>query len=137
MSSNFWALVVLSVLSTIGVGGIVATHAVYLSEVIGPTVRGKVLLASQSSTALVGVAISLVAFAWVPVHWQWFVWAGAMCQIVVLLPLLYWLLPESPRWLEANGHHDEAESVMAQLEDRVRRAHGGRCRSPTRASTRC
>src|ERR1700691_2233219 len=39
--SNFWALVVLSVLSTIGVGGIVATHAVYLSEMIGPTVRGR------------------------------------------------------------------------------------------------
>ena len=50
--------------------------------------RGKVLLASQGSTALVGIVISLLAFAWVPVHWQWFVWAGAMFQIVVLLPLL-------------------------------------------------
>ena len=90
--SNFWALVGLSVLSTIGVGGIVATHAVYLSEMIGPTVRGKVLLASQGSTALVGVGISLLAFAWVPLHWQWFVWAGALFQIFVLLPLLWWLL---------------------------------------------
>ena len=121
--SNFWALVGLSVLSTIGVGGIVATHAVYLSEMIGPTVRGKVLLASQGSTALVGVGISLLAFAWVPLHWQWFVWAGALFQIIVLLPLLWWLLPESPRWLEANGHAEDAERVMTELERRVQRVH--------------
>jgi putative MFS transporter len=123
--SNYWGLVILSVFSTIGVGGIVATHAVYLSEMIGPTVRGKVLLASQGSTALIGVVINLVAYAWVPVHWQWFVWAGAIFQIVVLLPLLYWLLPESPRWLEANGHAEDAERMMTEFEIRVRRAHGG------------
>src|SRR6202042_2827464 len=117
--TNFWALVGLSVLSTIGCGGIVATHAGYLSEVIGPTVRSKVLLASQSSTALVGIGISLLAFAWIPVHWQWFVWAGAIFQIVVLLPLLYFLLPESPRWLEANGMHERAEQVMTEFETRV------------------
>jgi MFS family permease len=128
--TDFWLLVVLSVLSTLGVGGIVATHAVYLSEVIGPTVRGKVLLASQSSTALVGIVISLVAFAWIPIHWQWFVWAGSLFQLVVLLPLLYWLLPESPRWLEANGHHDEAEIVMTELERRVRLAHGAALPEP-------
>jgi putative MFS transporter len=128
--TSFWPLVVLSVLSTLGVGGIVATHAVYLSEMIGPLVRGKVLLASQGGTALVGVVISLVAFAWVPVHWQWFVWAGAACQIFVLLPLLYWLLPESPRWLEANGHAEEAERVMAELERRVQRVHAAALREP-------
>ena len=30
--TNFWAMVFLSVLSTLGVGGIVATHSVFLSE---------------------------------------------------------------------------------------------------------
>jgi putative MFS transporter len=120
-ATDFWLLVLLSVLSTLGVGGIVATHAVYLSEVIGPHVRSKVLLASQSSTALVGVGISLLAFAWIPVHWQWFVWAGSLCQIVLLVPLLYWFLPESPRWLEAHGRLEEADRVMSELEERVRR----------------
>ncbi len=122
--TDFWALVALSVLSTLGCGGIVATHAVYLSEVIGPTVRSKVLLASQSSTALVGIVISLLAFFWIPLHWQWFVWAGALFQIFVLLPLLYFKLPESPRWLEANGHAAEAERAMNELEGRVQRVTG-------------
>jgi putative MFS transporter len=120
--TSFWPLVVLSVLSTLGVGGIVATHAVYLSEMIAPKVRGKVLLASQGSTAVVGVAISLLAFAWIPIHWQWFVWVSAAVEVVILFPLLYWLLPESPRWLEATGRHAEAEQVMTELEARVRRA---------------
>ena len=65
--------------------GIIATHAVYLSEVIGPNVRSKVLLASQSTTAIVGVGISLLAFFWIPAHWQWFVWVGAAFQVIVLL----------------------------------------------------
>ena len=122
--TSFWPLVVLSVLSTLGVGGIVATHAVYLSEMIGPNVRGKVLLASQGSTALVGIGISLLGFWLIPTHWQIYVWAGSSFQIVLLLPLLYILLPESPRWLEANGHVEDAERVMAAFEDRVQRATG-------------
>lgn len=119
---SFWPLVVLSVLSTLGVGGIVATHAVYLSELIAPKVRSHVLLASQGSTALVGVGVSLLAFFWIPSHWQWFVWLSAAIEVVILLPLLYWLLPESPRWLEAHGHPEQAEHVMAELEQRCQRA---------------
>ena len=119
---DFWPLVVLSVLSTLGVGGIVATHAVYLSELIAPNVRSHVLLGSQGSTAVVGVGVSLLAFAWIPSHWQWFVWVSAAIEIVVLLPLLYWLLPESPRWLEARGHHAAAERAVAVLEERCARA---------------
>ena len=122
--TGFWALVVLSVFSTLGVGGIVATHAVYLSEMIAPQVRSRVLLASQGSTALVGVGISLLAFAWIPIHWQWFVWASAAVEIVVLLPLLFWLLPESPRWLEARGHHARAEHAMARLEQQCMQVTG-------------
>lgn len=122
--TSFGPLVILSILSTLGVGGIVATHAVYLSEMIGPTVRGKVLLASQGCTALVGIFISLLAFWLIPVHWQSFVWIGAVFQFALLLPLLYFLLPESPRWLEANGHADKAEVTMTAFEAKVRAAHG-------------
>jgi putative MFS transporter len=81
-----------------------------------------VLLASQGSTALVGIGISLLAFWLIPVHWQAFVWAGSSFQIVLLLPMLYFMLPESPRWLEANGHAEDAERVMAAFERRVERA---------------
>jgi MFS family permease len=115
--TNFWGMVFLSVLSTLGVGGIVATHSVYLSEMTSTAIRNKVLLASQGVTALVAVSVNLLAFWLIPGNWQWFLWVSAAVEIVVLLP-------ESPRWLEARGHHAEAERVTALLEERCRRASG-------------
>jgi MFS family permease len=122
--TNFWGLVVLSILSTLGVGGIVATQAVYLSEMTSSVIRNKVLLASQGITALVAGLVNLLAFWLIPGHWQAYLWVGAAIQLVILLPLLTWLLPESPRWLEAHGHHAEAERAIAAFEERCRRASG-------------
>lgn len=122
--TNFWALVFLSVLSTLGVGGIVATHSVYLSEMTSSDIRNKVLLASQGVTALVAASVNLLAFWLIPVHWQAYLWVSAAIEIVVLLPLLLRFLPESPRWLETRGHHAEAERVVAALEERCRDASG-------------
>jgi MFS family permease len=51
-------------------------------------------------------------------------WVSAFALVLVMLPLLTWALPESPRWLEARGRHAEAEQVMVQLEERCRRATG-------------
>jgi MFS family permease len=123
--TNFWGMVFLSVLSTLGVGGIVATHSVYLSEMTSPVIRNKVLLASQGVTALVAVAVNLLAFWLIPAQWQAFLWVSAAIEIVVLLPWLYWKLPESPRWLEATGRAEAAERVMAEYERRVQHASGG------------
>jgi MFS family permease len=120
--TDFTWMVVLSVLSTLGVGGIVATHSVYLSEMTSPEVRNRVLLMSQGVTALVAVGVNLLAFAWIPSNWQLFLWVSAAIEVVVLLPLLYWKLPESPRWLEAHGRHAEAEAVMALYEQRCQAA---------------
>jgi len=120
--TDFTWMVVLSVLSTLGVGGIVATHSVYLSEMTSPEVRNRVLLTSQGVTALVAVGVNLLAYAWIPSNWQLFLWVSAAIEVVVLLPLLYWKLPESPRWLEAHGRHEEAEQVMALYERRCQAA---------------
>ncbi len=120
--TDFTWMVVLSILSTLGVGGIVATHSVYLSEMTSPEVRNRVLLTSQGVTALVAVGVNLLAYAWIPSNWQLFLWVSAAIEVVVLLPLLYWKLPESPRWLEAHGRHEEAEAVMALYERRCQAA---------------
>jgi MFS family permease len=116
--TDFVPLVVFSVLSTLGVGGIVATHAVYLSEMSSQPVRNKTLLTSQASTALVGFVILMTAHYMMPKYWREFVWLGVAIQALVLLPLLYFRLPESPRWLDAHGRGGEADSVLKGLEQR-------------------
>ena len=133
---NFWGMVFLSVLSTLGVGGIVATHSVYLSEMISPQLRNRALLASQGVTALVAVSVNLLAFWLIPSQWQAFLWVSAGVEIIVLLPLLYWKLPESPRWLEARGRHAEAELVMGEYERVCRPPPVCHCRRRTRGCIR-
>jgi MFS family permease len=120
--TNFWALVFLSILSTLGVGGIVATQSVYLSEMTSPEIRNKFLLASQGITALVAASVNLLAFWLIPGRWQAYLWISAAIEIVILLPLLLRFLPESPRWLETHGRHAEAEAVLGEIEERCRRA---------------
>jgi len=90
-----------------------------LSEMISPVARNKVLLASQGVTALVAVSVNLLAFWLIPGQWQAFLWVSATIEIVVLLPWLYWKLPESPRWLEAHGRHEAADRAMEEYERKV------------------
>jgi putative MFS transporter len=116
--TSFVPLVLFSVLSTLGVGGIVVTHAVYLSEMSSQPVRNKTLLASQASTALVGVGILLVARFMFPEYWKEFIWLGVAVQALVLLPYQYFRLPESPRWLDAHGRGDEADEILRGFEKR-------------------
>lgn len=118
--TNFWALLVLSIFSTFGVGAILSTHAVYTAEVTSPSVRSRVLLGSQGVTALVSVVVGLMAFYWVPSHYQLYLYV-LTAALIVLAPILYLRMPESPRWLESHQRHYDAERELTKIENRVRR----------------
>lgn len=122
--TNFWGLCALSALSTLGVGGILVTHSTYISEIVAPQYRNQVLLGTQSVTAAISVFIALLGYFTFPDQWKLYMWVGTVLQLGILLPLLLWLLPESPRWAEAHGRPEEAERLMADLEERCRRASG-------------
>lgn len=55
---------------------------------------------------------------------SWRVFFMIAASPIVYAAVVYWLLPESPRWLARNGRLTEAESVTAEIETQVRRITG-------------
>ncbi len=104
--TNFWLLALFSILGTLGVGGMLSTHAVYMAEVLSPRVRGQVQLVCQMVATLLALSVLLgvLPFFMVPDHYRAFLFILAGCQIVILLPLLYWRLrSRRAGWRRADG----------------------------------
>jgi putative MFS transporter len=87
-------------------------------------------------------AIPVAAFlaAWLVPHaplgiagWRWVVAIGAVGGIIVLF--VQRGLPESPRWLEAHGRADEAERIVAHIEERVEAEQGRPLPAPEAAQS--
>ena len=117
LTNNYPLLLLFFGLSSIGMGGVLSTNVVYMGEIVPPRERGRVMLASQVLAVVTfGVLGNLPAIYWVPSHYHWFIYLYCVLALVVLVPLALWAMPESPRWLEAHGRHQEAEQVVSRLE---------------------
>ncbi len=124
LTSNFALLMVFFGLSAIGMGGVLSVNVVYMGEIIPPKDRGRVMLGSQVlAVAVYGLLGNIPAILWIPNHYELFINFYCVVSLVVLVPLA-WAIPESPRWLEAHGRHDEAEHVTVKLEAECLRRSG-------------
>src|SRR5271155_615080 len=127
--TNYPALIVLSIADTLGFAGYLAINVVYMSEIMGPSWRRKVMLPCQTLCIflLFVVVGGIIPHYWFPVHYRWFLWMLAIVNIVIAA-VLYFRMPESPRWLEAKERRDEARKGVEQMEARV--SKGGRIALP-------
>lgn len=117
LTTNFWWLLLFSILGTLGAGGMLATNVVYIAEIVSPEHRGRLTMAAQTfGFVLLAVVAALLPFYWVPSHWHAYLYFMAGLELLVVLPLLFWRLPESPRWLETHGRADEAHLQVERLE---------------------
>jgi putative MFS transporter len=112
-------LIVLRFFAGIGIGAELVVIDTYVSEMVPSARRGRYVAISQMTgfTAVPIVAILVRYLA--PTHflidgWRWVMIIGSMGAA------LAWYfrrsLPESPRWLESRGRHQEAETILAALE---------------------
>ena len=122
--TSFPALVVLSIADTLGFAGYLAINVVYLSEMMGPAVRSKVIMAAQALAIflLATVLASLIPHYWIPSEYRLYLWLLAGLNILVAL-VLVWRMPESPRWLEARERRDQARKIVERMEARVMKRH--------------
>jgi MFS family permease len=114
-----------------GIGGEYAAVNSATEELNPARVRGTVELAINGSwwlgTAL-GAALSIVVLnpKLLPVDIGWRLAFGLGAVLGVCVLLVRRLLPESPRWLMTHGREEEAEKVVREIEENVKRYTGKR-----------
>jgi len=107
----------------IGIGVELVTIDAYIAELIPRRERGRAYSVNQFITFCAVPLIAFLAWQLVPIApfgfdgWRWVVLIGSVGAIVVWFLRLG--IPESPRWLDKHGRHEEAERIVASIEKAV------------------
>jgi len=108
----------------IGVGVQVVSMDSYIAEVVPSHMRGRAFALNHVVMFTAVPTVALAAWLLVPIApfgiegWRWVVLGGASGALLVLV--FERLLPESPRWLAAQGRVDEADHIVTDMESKVR-----------------
>ena len=128
-SGGFASFAVCRFVTGIGIGGEYAAINSAIDELIPARVRGRVNLAINGSFwigAAIGALLSLVLLdarvLGPQLGWRAGFLLGAVLAAAILLVRRN--VPESPRWLLAHGRAEEAERIVAQVENEARAEHG-------------
>ncbi|MBV8923956.1 MAG: MFS transporter [Bradyrhizobium sp.] len=113
-SPGFWWLFGLRLVQGVGLGGETPVGASYLNELMPARVRGRMVSFIQWMFAIGTLIGAFLAPILVPgFGWQALFVVGGLP--ILLAAVLQRALPESARWLAANGRMEEAGRVAAQI----------------------
>ena len=125
LTHNFGWLLLWNLLFALGMGMLLSVHAVYISELAPPQHRQKLAMRSQAIAPIAaGLLAGLTSFYWVPLHFQWFIYALSAAPIVLCIPIALIWMPESPRWLEGKGRVEDADKIVSKWEASAERRFG-------------
>lgn len=110
-------LLVLRVIIGLGLGAELPVASTYVSEFAPPAIRGRIVVILEAFWAVGWLVAAFLGFLVVPLgDWGW-----RLAFAVGALPALYAAyvrsgLPESVRFLESRGRHEEATAVVERFE---------------------
>lgn len=122
-TDDVWPLLILNFLTWMFVGAESSIVPVYLAELWPSKLRGK-LSGWMMSFFAYGIALSPIwALTIIPnLGWRWAFFLTA--PFALMVGIMRYKVPESPRWLDRMGRHEEAKKVLEDIEARVARTQG-------------
>lgn len=120
---DYRSMLVFRIIQGLGLGGEVPIAAVYISEITRAQGRGRFVLLYELIFPIGLVAAGLIG-RWVIPTLGWPAMFAIGAVPAVLAVFMQRLLPESPRWLAAQGRDADAELALATIERAAEQASG-------------
>lgn len=118
---NLEVLLIARVVLGIAVGIASYTAPLYLSEMASEHVRGKMISMYQLMVTL-GILLAFLSDTALSYSGNWRAMLGVLALPALVLLAMVIFLPNSPRWLAANGKYAQAERVLRMLRDTSEKA---------------
>ena len=124
LTNKFGWLLLWNLLFALGMGMLLAVHAVYLHELAPPQHRQRLAMRTQAiAPAAAGLLAGVTSYYWIPAHYQWWIYTLSAAPIVLCIPLGL-MMPESPRWLEGKGRVEAADRIVTKWETQAEARFG-------------
>ena len=119
LSTEYWMLIVFRFITGFGLGGELPVASAMVTEMSPARYRGRNVVLLESFWAWGWIAASLVAYLVIPEFgWRAAFFVGAVPALFAAV--LRQMVPESPRYLEIAGKHDQANAIVSEMERQAR-----------------
>jgi putative MFS transporter len=134
LSTSIEMITVCRFLAGLGMGAVFPLPYVYITEFLSPAARAK-FVGYLNGLLTANYLLPPLAAIYFLGHYEHAV-AWRMLYVIALIPLvysfiLYFVLPESPRWFATHGRAEEALALVKRVEDETVRSTGKALPAPS------
>ena len=134
LSPNIETLTICRFLAGLGMGAVFPLPYVYITEFLSSAARAK-FVGYLNGLLTANYLLPPIAAIYLLGHYEHAI-AWRMLYLIAFIPLvysivLYFVLPESPRWLATHGRSDEALALVKRVEDETARSTGRALPAPS------